>query len=84
MSLDKKIFLICPVREILTSEKKYLDNYIFELEARGYKVHYPHRDTDQTDPIGMDICITNREAVAQSDEVHIYWAEAKEACLTLA
>ncbi|MBT3691294.1 hypothetical protein HOG16_03575 [Candidatus Woesearchaeota archaeon] len=72
-NLEKKIFLICPVRNITDEENQFLQNYISELESGNNKVHYPPRDTDQEDPIGYDICSENREAISAADEVHIYW-----------
>jgi hypothetical protein len=73
MSLEKKIFLICPVRNITKEEDTFLQGYISSLEEKGHKVHYPPRDTNQDDPIGLDICSENRAAIRESDEVHIYY-----------
>jgi len=76
MSLEnkiKKVFLICPVKDVTPEQRTFLDNYVAELESNGYKVHYPHRDTDQSDPIGLEICTTNMNAIKNADEVHIYW-----------
>ena len=72
-NLEKKIFLICPVRDIQDSEKKFLNDYVTHLEGLGYKVHWPYRDTVQKDPIGLFICLQNREAIKLADEIHIYW-----------
>ncbi len=73
MSLEKRVFLICPVRDVTEEEKKFIDNYVAGLEADGYKVHNPHRDTNQNDPIGYKICGENRKAIIEADEVHIYF-----------
>jgi hypothetical protein len=73
MSLEKRIFLICPVRNLTEEENNYLQGYISNLENNGYKVHYPPRDTNQDDLIGLNICSENREAIRKADEVHIYW-----------
>jgi len=75
-SLVKNIFMICPVRNLTDKENEYLQGYIAEQEAKGHKVHYPPRDTDQDDPIGLNICLQNREAIQDADEVHIYWNPA--------
>ncbi|MBD3249440.1 hypothetical protein GF336_05325 [Candidatus Woesearchaeota archaeon] len=73
---DKKIFMICPVRGITDEEAQFLQDYIVELESTGHKVHYPPRDTNQDDSIGLNICSENRQAIKDSDEVHIYYNES--------
>ena len=72
---SKSAFLICPVRGVTLSETKYIEKYISKLEKKGYKVHYPPRDTNQIDSIGLRICSDNCEAIRKSDEIHIYWNE---------
>lgn len=72
-NLEKKVFLICPVRNLTDDENRFLQDYISNLEKKGYKVHYPPRDTNQDDPIGLNICSENRAGIRKSDEVHIYW-----------
>lgn len=70
---EKSIFVICPVREATEEEKKFIEDYVSMKEKEGYKVHYPKRDTDQTDPIGLRICRDNRNAIRDANEIHIYW-----------
>lgn len=77
----KTAFIICSVRNVSEEEKKYLENYVENLEKKGYKVHYPPRDTDQNDPTGLYICSRNREAISKSDEIHIYWNPKSEGSL---
>ncbi len=77
-SPEKIIFIITPVREITDGENQFLKNYIAQLESKGYKVHFPPRDTDQTDKVGLDICAANREAMRMANEVHIYWNAKSE------
>jgi hypothetical protein len=77
-TLEKKIFLICPVRNATEQDKAATNAYIAKLEAKGKKVHYPPRDTDQNDPGGLNICRTNRQAMIDSDEVHVYWTPGSE------
>jgi len=79
--LEKKIFLICPVREADEEEKAFLQTYISNLEQEGYKVHYPPRDTNQDDPIGYNICRENRQAILDADEVHIYFTPKSKGTL---
>ena len=70
---QKKIFIICPVRDVTDEEKRFIADYIVRLESKNCKVHYPSRDTNQNDPIGVKICAQNRAAIKESDEVHVYW-----------
>ncbi|MBI2035099.1 MAG: hypothetical protein HYT12_00245 [Candidatus Liptonbacteria bacterium] len=75
--MGKKVFLICPVRDADKELKKRMNAYVGLLEARGYKVHFPHRDTNQSDPTGgFIICKTNFNAILEADEVHVWYDEA--------
>lgn len=69
----KKVFLICPVRNIEKGELKIIGEYVEYLELEGIKVHWPYRDTDQSDPIGNNICGTHRTEIKKCDEVHVWW-----------
>jgi hypothetical protein len=71
--LEEKIFLICPVREISDDENKFLQGYVSKLESKGCKVHYPLTKTNQNDPIGLNICSENRDAIKKSNIIHIYY-----------
>ena len=66
----KSAFIICPVRGASEEEKKFIDDYVANLEAEGWKAHYPLRDTNQDDPIGLNICSENRQGIRDADEVH--------------
>jgi nucleoside 2-deoxyribosyltransferase len=58
----------------LTDEEKLaIEHHVAELESRGVKVHWPPRDTPQDDPVGYNICCTNRDAIKDADEVHVFW-----------
>jgi len=48
--------------------------YIQSLEKAGVKIHYPPRDTNQDDTIGVNICEENLKAISESNEVHIFWS----------
>jgi nucleoside 2-deoxyribosyltransferase len=65
-----KTFLICPVRGHDMSETQEV---VDRLEYAGFDVYWPPRDTDQTDPIGLQICKDNRAAIEEADIVHIVW-----------
>jgi nucleoside 2-deoxyribosyltransferase len=73
-----RVYIICPVRILTDDVKILLDRYVAELEANGVTVHYPPRDVDQDDPIGLDIMRAHREAMREADQVHVYWAEKSE------
>jgi len=68
-----KIFIICPVRNADEDFTRFAQRYVEELEGQGHQVHYPRRDTDQTDPHGLEICLTNCDAIIAADEVHIWF-----------
>lgn len=69
----KKVFVICPVRGATPEVKKKLENYIEELEKMGYEVHYPPRNTNQSDVIGNQICEQNFKAMLESQEIHRWY-----------
>ncbi|MEX1061810.1 MAG: hypothetical protein WEC39_01725 [Patescibacteria group bacterium] len=69
----KKIFLICPVRNATPEVTGQIETYVAKLEAEGCKVHWPARDTDQTDSHGLSICLTNFRAIQEADEIHIWF-----------
>jgi len=69
----KKIFLISPVRNANKEISEQVKKYVKKLEDQGHKVHWPLRDTDQNDPIGLRICTDNAKAIIKSDEIHIWW-----------
>lgn len=76
-----KIFLICPVRGVTDEEKVATEKYVLDLETAGNKVHWPPRNTDQDDPVGLRICQDNRQAIEDADEVHIWWNDKSQGSL---
>ena len=74
----KKVFLICPVRNASEEASRRLRAYVEGLEAEGFSVHWPARDTDQDDPIGVRICLDNGLAVLAADEVHVWYDAASQ------
>jgi hypothetical protein len=66
----RRSFLICPVRG--HDPAKFAET-VARLEAAGFDVHWPPRDTDQDDPVGLRICRDNRAAIAAADIVHVIW-----------
>ena len=72
-------FLICPVRGV---DPKETEDIVKKIENNGTrKVHWPHRDTNQDDPIGFNICTQNKEAIKSADKVHVVWDEKSQGCL---
>jgi len=69
---EKRVFVICSVRGASEEYRRKLEEYVNDLEEGGYRVHLPHRDTEQ-EARGLDICIQNKEAIVNADEVHIFY-----------
>ena len=71
-----KIFLICPVRDADPELTKRIKAYVQKMEGRGYKVHWPARDTQQEDLSGgRNVCSINYRAIFAADEIHIWYDE---------
>lgn len=73
-----RIFLICPVRNVSAEEIVAIKKYVFDLEQAGHIVHWPFRDTDQNDPIGLRICQDNRQAIVDADEIDVWWNDTSK------
>lgn len=69
-----RVFLICPVRNATSAETTKIAQYVADLEAEGVDVYWPARDTDQTDPVGIDICRTSIAAIANAHSVHVWYS----------
>ena len=81
MGIEKKIFILCPVRKVTPEIRTFLDGYVKKLEQQGHSVYCPHRDTNQNDPIGLNICRKSREGIRGCNEVHAYWVPESEGSL---
>jgi nucleoside 2-deoxyribosyltransferase len=68
-----KAFLICSVRGATAETLRAQEQYVAELEARGYEVHYPPRDTNQAAD-AAEICSQNFWAIKNADEVHVFYS----------
>jgi nucleoside 2-deoxyribosyltransferase len=68
-----KIYFCCPVRNVIPEYKDGLDAQVEFLEKQGHEVYYPHRDTNQDDDSGLRICMDNRAAIENCDEVFVAW-----------
>lgn len=66
------IFIICTVRNATKEYKNNLNKYVKTLESKGHRVHLPHRDTNQNNS-GLNICKQNKNAIYNSNEVHIFY-----------
>ena len=74
-----KSFLICPVRGLAPDAHAAI---VSRLEAEGYEVHWPARDTNQNDHTGgLQICRENAKAIARADVVHVIWDGKSQGCL---
>lgn len=73
-----KSFLICPVRGVDQTETAKI---VARLESEGWSVHWPPRDTDQVDEIGLRICQDNARAINSADAVHVIWDGKSQGCL---
>jgi len=76
-----KGYIICPVRNITKEDKEKVENFVQSLEARGWEIHYPPRNTNQHDETGLMICTENRKAIENSDRVFLYWDGKSTGCL---
>jgi len=79
--MTKSVFFISPVKGVMDGRNPVLEwklrRYVTGLESQGYKVHWPLRDTEQTDITGgMFICRTNFQAIIDAKEIHIWYDEA--------
>ena len=70
MATTYHIYVVCPVRLGISKEAT---EYVKKLEERGYKVYYPPRDAPQDDDTGMNIIISEREAIVNCREVHVFY-----------
>jgi nucleoside 2-deoxyribosyltransferase len=64
-----KTFLICKIRGV--EDQTRVAAIVTALEADGFEVHWPYRDTDQECETGLRICRDNVEAIRSADVVHI-------------
>lgn len=76
--MGKNIYILCPVRKVSPSIRRFLDDYAAERESEGNKVHYPPRDVNQQDRTGLKIMTAHRDAMKKSDEIHAYWSPKSE------
>jgi hypothetical protein len=73
-----KSFLICPVRG---KPPEFYAAIVRDIEADGISVHWPPRDTNQTDSTGLRICRDNAAAIAAADVIHVVWDGQSQGCL---
>jgi nucleoside 2-deoxyribosyltransferase len=73
-----KAFLICPVRGLPADTHAEI---VGRLEADGFTVHWPPRDTDQNDTTGLRICRDNMRAIADANVVFVVWDGQSQGCL---
>lgn len=72
--VDNKVFLICPVRNATEEQKRYIEDFVKEKNQNGMEVHAPHMHTVQQDMFGgYAICYQNANAIAESNEIDMYY-----------
>lgn len=76
--MSRRSFLICPVRGV---DAETFVGVVEALEADGWTVHWPPRDTDQNDNTGLRICRDNLAAIKAADVVHVIWDGRSQGCL---
>lgn len=71
----KKVFVICPVRNVSEETNNKIAAYVAKLESEGYELYWPRRDNphQNTDNIGIEICEYNRKRMLAADEIHIWY-----------
>ena len=78
-SEEKKVFLICPVRNATQEEKEKLNALVKDYENKGYKIHYPERDANQNPVVngvntgGYSICFDNTVANANAKNTVLFY-----------
>lgn len=68
----KSVFIICTIRSATKEYINKLEEYVSELEFKGFKVYAPHRDTNQM-ALGYEICKQNMQGIVEADEIHIFY-----------
>lgn len=81
MKKKKDEFLIHPFREADSELAKRIKKYVGILETQGAGIHYPRRDTDQNDPIGLRICTDNALAIIPKKRVRVWRDEGSKGSL---
>jgi hypothetical protein len=66
-----KIYIICPVRNIIKEQEKEIVNYIEQLKITS-DVH-SYLNVNQDDNTGYNIVMSHKKALQECDEVHIFW-----------
>jgi hypothetical protein len=72
------MFLICPVRGF---DQEQTEETVEYLEASGYDVYWPFRDTDHDDDTGLSTCKENKKAIQEADVVGVIWDGKSQGCL---
>lgn len=72
----KRIYIICPVRNVKPEQLALMRAYVRGLKHLGYTVHFPPDDVNQDDPSGREIVRHHYAAMTAADEVHVFWDKA--------
>ncbi len=75
-------FLISPVRKITKKEQKAIKKWVDDMEKNArVKIHWPQRDTNQNDPIGIRICEDNARAIFLNPTTFVWWNKKSQGSL---
>lgn len=71
----RRVFIICPVRNVPSAINEKIAAYVAKLESDGCKVYWPYRDNphQNTDKVGTAIIDYNRSRMLWADETHIWY-----------
>ena len=68
----KRTVIICS-RNVSKEVNDKIKAHVSALEAKGWHVHWPTRDTKKNDTNGLEVCRQNRAAIYMAQEVHVWY-----------
>lgn len=71
----ERIFLICPIPKATDQQRAEMIALVQRWESKGYKVHYPTRDTNQSEPLLYNIAMQNSLANARAGHTALYYRQ---------
>jgi len=78
--VQKRIYIIRPVRIVKDEDRKNIDEYIRMEREAGNIVFDPATDTKQDDGI-FNVLASDREGMHQVNEVHVYYTDYSKGSL---
>lgn len=68
-----RVYVICAVRQAALERTADYCLYAADLRTLGCEVFFPPDNAPQDDPTGKAIVECERQAIADADEVHVFW-----------